>query len=383
MKIEPDWLSSGPAQQVCRMLTEAGHQAWFVGGCVRNAIIGAGATDIDLTTDARPDVVMQLAALAGLRTVPTGIDHGTVTVVTGAQSFEITTFRKDVQTDGRHAVVSFSDSLNEDALRRDFTMNALYADPAGLVVDPVDGLSDLRVGRVRFIGDPDQRIREDYLRILRFFRFQAWFGATDGGVDAEGLAACAGNLDGLEMLSRERIGGEMRKLLGAPNPAPSLAAMAACGALLRLLPGSAAHLIAVLVHVEEAAGLGPDWLRRLVALGGEDAEETLKLGNAEKARRRRLSDAVMSGDPLAVLGYRLGVAEATDAIAIRAALSTREISVAELESVRRGAAQSFPVKARDLMPAYSGPALGARLAELERRWIASDFSLSRADLIGS
>jgi poly(A) polymerase len=381
MKIEADWVLSGPAQQVCRMLTDGGHQAWFVGGCVRNAIIGAGPTDIDITTDARPDAVTALAEQAGLRAVPTGIEHGTVTIVVDGTPFEVTTFRRDVETDGRHAKVSFSDSIAEDAARRDFTMNALYADPDGQVADPVGGLPDLLAGHVRFIGDPHQRIREDYLRILRFFRFQAWFGAPEGGIDADGLAACADHLDGLSLLSRERIGAEMRKILSAPNPAPALAAMAACGVLVNLLPGSAAHLVAVLVHVEEAAGLRPDWIRRLAALGGEGVETTLRLSNADKARFQRLTEGVASDDPPSVLGYRLGLDTAMDVLALQAALSTREIDPVQAQSAQKGAAQTFPVKARDLMPALQGPALGARLADLESRWIASDFTLSREKLL--
>jgi poly(A) polymerase len=381
MRIDADWVLSGPAQQVCRILTDAGHQAWFVGGCVRNAIINAGPTDIDITTDARPDAVIALAEQAGLRAVPTGIDHGTVTIVVDGIPFEVTTFRRDIETDGRHAKVSFSDSIAEDATRRDFTMNALYADPDGQVADPVGGIPDLLAGHVRFIGDPHQRIHEDYLRILRFFRFQAWFGAPDGGIDADGLAACADHLDGLAQLSRERIGTEMRKLLSAPNPAPALAAMAACGVLVHLLPGSAAHLVAVLVHVEEAAGLRPDWIRRLAALGGEGVETTLRLANADKARLQSLTEGLASEDPPAVLGYHLGMGAAMDVLALRAALSTREIDPVHAQSAQRGAVQTFPVQARDLMPGLQGPALGARLADLESRWIASDFTLSREKLL--
>ena len=220
MRIEAIWTKQGPAQTVCSVLTAAGHQAWFVGGCVRNALIGASMSDLDITTDALPDTVVALAKAAGLRVIPTGIDHGTVTILAENQPFEVTTLRRDVATDGRHATVSFATTLDQDARRRDFTMNALYATPDGTVIDPLGGLSDLIARRVRFVGDPDARITEDFLRILRFFRFHAWFGDPAEGIDAEGLAACAAHLDGLELLSRERIGAEMRKLLAAPDPAP-------------------------------------------------------------------------------------------------------------------------------------------------------------------
>jgi poly(A) polymerase len=381
MKITASWLLSGPATQVCKVLTDAGHQAWFVGGAVRNAIINGGPTDVDIATDALPQTVSDLAQRAGFRAIPTGIEHGTVTILAGAERFEVTTFRHDVETDGRHAKVTFSTTLTEDANRRDFTMNALYAAPDGKVSDPVGGLPDLLSGHVRFIGDPHQRIREDYLRILRFFRFTAWFGAPGNGIDAEGLAACAENLDGLDRLARERIGAEMRKLLAAPDPAPALAAMAASGVLLHLLPGAAAHLIVVLVHVEQAAALDPDWLRRLAALGGRDAETTLRLGNAESARLHRLRGAATSSDPPGVLGYHLGAAEAVDALAIRAALMTREIDPADSAAAHHGAAQTFPVRAADLMPALRGPALGAKLKDLESRWVASGFTLTKEALL--
>ncbi len=173
-RISADWLTGKQPQAVCAMLTEAGHQAWFVGGCVRNALIGAPISDIDITTDAPPERVTILAKNAGFHPVPTGFDHGTVTVVVQGHPFEVTTFRHDVETDGRRAVVAFANTIEDDAHRRDFTMNALYAAPDGLVADPLGGLPDLEARRVRFIDDAHDRIREDYLRILRFFRFHAW-----------------------------------------------------------------------------------------------------------------------------------------------------------------------------------------------------------------
>ena len=205
-RITENWIKDQAAQKVCAMLTDAGKQAWFVGGCVRNALLGAPVSDLDISTDARPEEVIALAAAAGLKPVPTGIDHGTVTVVVDRHPFEVTTFRRDVETDGRRAVVAFADTMEEDASRRDFTMNALYAAPDGTVVDPLGGLPDLEARRVRFIGDPHDRIREDYLRILRFFRFHAWYGSD--GLDRDGYAACAELSDGLENLSKERVGQE-------------------------------------------------------------------------------------------------------------------------------------------------------------------------------
>ncbi len=250
-----DWLTAPATQAVFAMLDDAGHRALAVGGCVRNALIGAPVSDIDIATDAPPDRVIELGEAAGLRAIPTGILHGTVTVISAGVAHEITTFRRDVDTDGRHATVAFSTDVAEDAARRDFTMNALYAQADGTVVDPLDGLPDLRARHVRFIGDPAARILEDYLRILRFFRFTAWYGDPALGLDAEGLAACAACIDGLDRISAERIGAETCKLLAAPDPAPVVAAMARSGILARILPGADATALPLFVHSAPRAGL--------------------------------------------------------------------------------------------------------------------------------
>ena len=280
MKIAGDWLSDPSTQSVCAMLTGAGHQALLVGGCVRNALLGAPVTDIDIATDATPDRVVALAKAAGLKPVPTGIDHGTITVVADGKPHEVTTFRRDVETFGRHATVAFSTDVAEDAARRDFTMNALYARPDGTVIDPLDGLPDLQSRHVRFVGNPDQRISEDYLRILRFFRFTAWYGNPALGMDADGLAACADGIDGLQTLSKERIGAEIRKLLAAPDPAPATASMARAGILAAILPGVDDRALAPLIHLE--GDEAPRWLRRLAALGGADPTDALRLSRQDQ-----------------------------------------------------------------------------------------------------
>ncbi|MRH19858.1 CCA tRNA nucleotidyltransferase [Rhodovulum strictum] len=381
MRVRGEWFFADHTQAVCHMLTAAGHQALFVGGCVRNALLGVPVSDIDIATDARPERVIALAEAAGLRPVPTGLDHGTITVVAGHLPHEVTTFRRDVETFGRHAVVAFADTADEDAHRRDFTMNALYATPAGEVIDPLGGLPDLIARRVRFIDDADARIREDYLRILRFFRFHAWYGDADGGLDADGLAACAAHVDGLARLSRERVGAEIAKLLSAADPCQSVAAMAQAGVLAQVLPGAAASLLPVLVHHEAAQGLAPDPIRRLAVLGGADHAERLRLSKADARRLARLRTAMASPDTPGALAYRLGAAEARDAVLLRAAATGMPLPADLADRIAEGAAACFPVTARDLMPALTGPALGAQLDALEARWIASGFSLSRAELL--
>lgn len=380
MRLTGAWIEAAHVQRVLAMLEAGGHLAFLVGGCVRNAALGTAVSDIDISTDARPEQVVALAEAAGLRAVPTGIEHGTVTVIADHEPHEITTFRRDVETFGRHATVAFSTRIEEDAARRDFTMNALYARADGTVLDPLgEGLADLAARRLRFVGEPTQRIREDFLRILRFFRFTAWYGAPDEGFDAEGLAACAMLAEGIERLSRERVGHEMRKLLGAPDPAPAIAAMAATGILPHVLPGADPAALAPLVHLE--AGLPADPVRRLAVLGGTDPAERLRLSKPEARRLERLREGALSGAGPAVLGYRLGARDGLDAVLIQAALTGMPPAETSRNRVEFGAAQRFPVQAADLMPALQGAALGARLKELEARWIASGFALDRAALL--
>ena len=382
MRIEEPWISAPETQAVCAVLSKAGYQALFVGGCVRNALLGAEVHDIDISTDARPETVIELAAAAGLKPVPTGIDHGTVTVVAGHVPHEVTTFRRDVETFGRHAVVAYADTAEEDAHRRDFTMNALYATPEGEVVDPLGGLADLRARRVRFIDDAEERIREDYLRILRFFRFHAWYGDPEEGLDPEGLAACAAFSAGLETLSKERIGAELKKLLSAPDPAPSVAAMAQAGVLGHVLPGADARSLPVLVHLEQEEGVAPDGIRRLALLGGEDPAGHLRLSRAEARRIATLREGLGGAEPPAALGYALGEEAARDMLLLRAALFEAPLPQGWREEIAHGAAQVFPVRAADLMPELEGPALGARMKELEARWVASGFTLTKSQLLG-
>lgn len=379
MRIGGAWLEQHGTQALCAVMGLAGHQILFVGGCVRNSVLHEPVSDLDLATDARPDQVIDVAGAAGFKVIPTGVDHGTVTVIAGGVVHEITTFRRDVETDGRRAVVAYSFDLAEDAARRDFTMNALYAEPSGQVLDPLGGLPDLLARRVRFVGLPQQRIREDYLRILRFFRFHATYGDPAQGIDVEGLAACAELSEGVEGLSRERVGAEMRKLLGARDPAPALASMAAAGVLSRVLPGADPRAIAPLVHLE--GGMAARWQRRLAVLGGEDAGIALRLSRQEQTEIGKIRDEIGSTLSPAALGWTLGATPGADVVLARAALFQQPLPKDWQADLRRGAESQFPVTAADLMPDYRGPALGAKLADLQARWLASDLRLTRERLL--
>jgi poly(A) polymerase len=375
--ITGDWLTHPGTQALMQAMETAGHRALFVGGCVRNALLHEPVSDVDISTDAAPETVSAIAEKAGFKPVPTGIDHGTVTVVAEGKPHEVTTFRRDVETDGRRAVVAFSTRIEEDAQRRDFTMNALYADRRGTVIDPLNGLSDLQARRVRFVGDPETRIREDYLRILRFFRFHAAYGDPAEGLDPEGLAACAALAEGLDGISKERITAELRKLLTARDPAPAVAAMSHAGVLARVLPGADPRALAPLVHLD--TGHPPRWLRRLAVLGGDT--DTLRLSKAEVRDLSALRTAIASPDSPAALGWKLGEKLGSDAILSRAATLGTPLPANWSDEIHRGAAARFPVTAADLMPALQGEALGARLKTLQAQWLASNLTLSRPDLL--
>ncbi len=379
--ITDDWIKLQATQDVCKALTDGGAQAFFVGGCVRNALLGAEASDIDIATDAHPERVVELAAAAGLKAIPTGIEHGTVTVVSGGIPHEITTFRRDVKTDGRRATVAFSDTVSEDAARRDFTMNALYARPDGTLLDPLGGLPDLNARHVRFIGQAKGRIREDYLRSLRYFRFHAWYGDAAAGFDPDALDAIASNLDGLERLSRERVGAEILKLLAAPDPAPAIAAMRGAGVLGAVLPGADDRSLAVLVSLEQAADAAADPVRRLAAIASPEIAKTLRLSRSQLQRLTRMRDEAMGTASVAELGYRYGAEGGLHETLLRCAFLEHPWSDDLATALQKGAGASFPVRAQDLIPKFTGPALGKKLSDLEARWIASGFTLGRAQLL--
>ena len=379
MRLVGDWIGNPGTQALCVALENSGHRALFVGGCVRNAVMGLPVADIDIATDAHPKKVSIIAQNAGMRVIPTGLDHGTLTVISGGVPHEVTTFRRDVETDGRHAIVAFSDQVEDDAARRDFTMNALYADRTGAVIDPLNGLPDVLARRVRFVGDAGARIAEDYLRILRFFRFYAHYGDPTLGIDAEGLAACASFSAGIETLSRERIGAEMRKFLGAPDPAPAAASMAQSGVLAVIVPGADVRALAPLVHLEK--GRAPRWLRRLAVLGGQNLSDRLRLSRREASDLARVRNEINQMQGAAATGFVLGEILGADALLARAALLEQSLPTSWESDLLRGAAAVFPVQAADLLDRVQGPALGAALNAARKRWLESDLTLTREQLL--
>jgi poly(A) polymerase len=382
---------------VLRALGAGGAELRFVGGCVRDAVLGRPIGDIDIATPEPPDLVMRRLADAGLKAIPTGIDHGTVTAVANGRPFEITTLRRDVETFGRHARIAFTDDWREDAARRDLTFNALSCTPEGVLYDYFGGLRDLAEGRVRFVGDPRLRIAEDRLRLLRFFRFLAWYGRA--GPDPDGLAAAAEAAPQLAQLSGERIQGEMLKLLAAPDPVPVLALMGERGVLAHAVPAAVrlAGLVA-LIAIEPVAGLPRDPVLRLGALllpdpaGAERVAQRWRLSNSDRDRLNGIAapEPVLRPDLPAraqrLCLYRLGPVRWADRVLASWADAIAEAQASELgpwlELLRlpeRWRPPELPVKGRDLLRLglKPGPSIGALMDALEAWWIDQDFAPDR------
>ena len=390
------WLTSGPAARVLGLLNGNGEEARVIGGAVRNALLGIPIGDIDIATTALPAEVIRRARAAGIKSVPTGIDHGTVTLVVDSQPFEVTTLRQDTETFGRKARVAFGRDWGRDAERRDFTINGLSVDAEGVVHDHVGGYDDLVARRVRFIGDPNRRIAEDYLRILRFFRIHAAYG--QGEPDRAGYLACIDARAGLATLSAERVRMEMLKLMIAEGAAGALVAMADGGLLLSIFGGVAyTGPFAAMVAAERSLGLKADPVRRLGALAvavTEDARRLavrLRLSNSET----RVLDSMghrwwrLAGMDEATARrrlYRLGADRYRDRLMLawaRAGGTTPSASWRELATLpERWTAPKFPLKAADFVARgiAEGPALGHVLALAEDAWLAADFPLDQPAL---
>ncbi|NVD39457.1 CCA tRNA nucleotidyltransferase [Ensifer sp. HO-A22] len=401
------WFSAPSLRRVFDLLNAEGGEARVVGGAVRNSLMGVPAGDVDMATTWHPQDVSDRAKAAGIKVVPTGIDHGTVTLVVDGTPYEVTTLRRDVATDGRRAEVAFGTDWKMDAERRDFTINALYANQKGEVIDDVGGLADIESRTLRFIGNAAERVAEDYLRILRFFRFFAHYG--NGRPDADGLRACAQARSKLSTLSAERVWAETKKLLSAEDPGRALLWMRQAGVLTEILPETAKwgiDAIPELVAAERAFSWVPDPLLRLAAIVPPDAERLeamaarLRLSKAEAAYFSRFANApaipAKTVDAaLDRLLYRHG-AEGISARLRLALSSARRKSendpslLAETAAFQRllkrseaWARPSFPLTGADVLKAGipAGPRVGEILSELETLWVERNFSVDRANLV--
>ncbi|MEI5681012.1 MULTISPECIES: CCA tRNA nucleotidyltransferase [unclassified Mesorhizobium] len=401
------WLGDKDIQRLLAALSADGEEARIAGGAVRNALLGETVSDIDIATTNRPEETTRRAEAAGFKAVPTGAEHGTITVIAGGKPFEVTTLRADVETDGRRAKVRFGRDWKSDAERRDFTINALYAEADGTVIDLVGGLADLESRTLRFIGDAEARIREDYLRILRFYRFFAWYGS--GRPDAEGVKASARLKDGLDQLSAERVWAELKKLLSAPDPSRALLWMRQAGVLTRILPESekwGIDAIHGLVKTERDLGWKPDPLLRLAAIVPPDAArmaglaERLKFSKTESERLLQwagmpapvstwaegaFAKMLYRGEPKGFVDrLRLALASArARAVEVDKALMEAGGFSRLLAFAEKWERPVFPVKGADLaaLGAAQGPKMGEALRSLETAWVDSGFALNRDALL--
>ncbi|MGH6964289.1 MAG: CCA tRNA nucleotidyltransferase [Phenylobacterium sp.] len=390
---QPHWMTAPDTATVFDALEAQGGAdcARFVGGCVRNALIGQPTSDLDIATTLSPQDVIKALKAAGLKAVPTGVEHGTVTAVSGGKPFEITTLRRDVETDGRRAVVAFTDDWREDAERRDFTLNALYARRDGTIFDPTGhGVADARAGRIVFVGEPTQRIREDYLRILRFFRFLAWYGK--GPPDDAATAACEALKDQIATLSAERVSKELLKLLAADDPREAVALMHRTGVLATVLPAPIdLERFKGMVAIEEDQLFENDPVLRLAALlpddqlGAKQFAERLRLSNAD---RDRITAALaptpvlkswMSPREIRRWVYRLGPQVFRDRAKLAWARADRTAVTPQWRGMialgEGWTAPKFPLTGDDVVTAGvpKGPMVGEVLREVEEWWIDHDF----------
>lgn len=389
------WMTAPETRALFAALEAGGADARFVGGCVRDAWLGRKVKDIDIATHAPPERVVDLLKAAGILAIPTGIEHGTITAVIGKAHYEITTLRRDVETFGRHARVEFTDDWREDAARRDLTMNALSCTADGCIHDPFGGLADMAAGRVRFVGDPRQRIAEDVLRLLRFFRFHAHYGR--GAPDADALAACAEMAPRLPTLSGERVRGELSRLLAASDPGSVWRLMIGHGIMAHLLPeATETARLDRLVRLEHDLGEPPEAVRRFAAVLATDragalrVSETLRLSNADRDRLAALAEPPMPVSPAddrvrrRQALYRIGDAGLYRDLVMLAAIDAP--GPMALNAVRDALATAddlpalkLPIAGRDLldMGLQRGPAVGKLLKEVEAWWIAGDFRPGR------
>jgi poly(A) polymerase len=373
-----DWRRRPGLDRLLAALGASEGETRFVGGCVRDTLLGLAVSDVDLATRLAPEAVLRRLEAARIKAVPTGLAHGTVTAIVGGAPVEVTTLRRDVATDGRRATVAYTEDWREDAARRDFTINALSAEPVGgAMFDYFGGLADLAAGRVRFIGDPLGRIAEDHLRILRFFRFQARFG--HGAPDAAALAACAARANDLMALSRERIADELLKLLALPEPAPTLSLMIGHGILKPVLPEiEDAGRLAALAAAERAAGIAADPIRRFAALLPVDPEIAASVAGRLRLSKRQANRLVSAARTAlaapAPLAYRIGAAEAVDRLLLHGA------PAADLAALTGWQKPRLPVSGGDLiaMGLSPGPIVAATMQAVETDWLEAGFPADKA-----
>ena len=342
MQINSEWIKNKVTQNILKIFEGADHNAYLVGGCIRNSILNIPVTDIDISTDATPQQTVDLFNRENFKVATTGFSHGTVTVISEGTPYQITTMRSDQNTDGRHADVVFSDDIKKDAERRDFTINALYADSTGKIINPIGGLEDFNTLAIKFIGDPNNRIQEDYLRILRFFRFHAQFSELVTQFDKVALDAIKKNQDGLKKLSKERIWSELKKILSTSNPARSLYKMSQLGILEIILKNKNVHNIKKFNLIEKKMGLEPEPVRRLVAITESTKDTFLNLSRKEAKKFSLLKRLLKKKHDPAELVYQFNKEIAQSVLAIYTFYEGEKLKISDIKKIEK--LVCFPVQ---------------------------------------
>ena len=384
-KLNKLWRKDLALTKVVSALESDGRQVYLVGGCVRNVILGKKIRDIDLATELLPDEVIRKAETNGFGVVLTGRSHGTVTILYSGRKFEVTTFRQDTKTDGRKAEVAFTSNIQLDARRRDFTMNSIYMKLNGEIIDPLDALSDLLSKKVRFIGDPLERIKEDRLRILRYFRFRAEFSLSSDLVDVEVRKAIFQQRSRIKFLSKERIWVEVSRILLAPKPQETFESLVEMKLLEEVFPKIDIEALKKVVQLEEFYSIEPSLLNRLFSLNktlGGNWSNYVSIKAAERKILEKIRDSVENHSDLMLVAYKYGksVAESwlmnsdSKLILIEKKLAKKTIGTA--------ANASFPLRGKDLLNKFKrGPDIGKKLTQLESVWLKSNFKLTKRDLL--
>ena len=380
-----DWLKSNSVRAVWNVLVTEGAKVFFVGGCVRDTIQGRTVNDIDIATDALPSEVIKLAKTAGLRVLETGLSHGSITLISEGDFFEVTTFRSDLKTDGRHSKVEFSNNIEDDAKRRDFTMNAIYMTIDAEVIDPILGWEDLMNGHVRFIGNPEERIQEDYLRILRYFRFLPIYESDKNHINVAAFAACSRLKSGLKKLSKERIWQELQKILSYNDCIFALQKMESSGVLEEILPFSKTKTLERFLVIENKISSGFKEIDRLAALNISHVDSWVKKLSLTKEQKRWVKQIlVITKDvsSLRVKGYKYKENLVLSALGIFMADSKSSLAQNDIAEIKFGASQKFPLDTSDFMKFFPpSKELGDQVKRVTKIWFDSDLAMSREELL--
>ena len=383
MQINSRWIKSKGAQHILKILENAGHSAYFVGGCVRNSVLNIPVSDIDISTDATPEETLSLFDIDNFKVVQTGFSHGTITVISAGIPYQITTMRTDQNTDGRHADVRFSDNITEDAKRRDFTINALYANSFGEIIDPLGGLKDFNPLKIKFIGNASNRIQEDYLRILRFFRFHAQFSELTMHYDQVALSAIKDHQSGLKILSKERVWSEFQKILSTADPSRALLEMSKIGVLKKIWNDENIHNIRNLISIEKKLAIEPEPIRRLVTISTKSESISLNFSRKDAKKFSLLKRLLENKHDLAELVYQFSREIALSVLAIYTCQQGEKLKSSDVTKIEKAFLNPCPIKGAQISKYVHGAAVGIKIKEAQRIWIKSNFNSNEAKILSA